>query len=103
MVFNRDGGYALEVNGGTDRLTGVPGVSLSASGLLVRVNTTGTPVTDNGLATGNPLTVPAGNQTITLDFRATGIAKVLDVEGKVSLTIGGFASLSGDFIFQKLG
>lgn len=89
--------YALVANGGTDTLNGVTGLSVSASGLTVKVNTTGLDLTTNSA-------VPASIQTpgglVDLDFTGLGSGDVIAVEGAISLNIAGFVSLQGDFAFQ---
>jgi hypothetical protein len=89
--------YALVANGGTDALTGVPGLSLSASGLLVRINNTGVdPSTRIGATS---ISTPDGS--VALDFTGLGTGNVKDIEGSITLTIANFVSLSGDFGFQQ--
>lgn len=89
--------YELVANGGTDSLNGVPGLSVSASGLSVKVNTTS--LTSSDIA-GLPqqLTTPDG--TLTLDYSGLSSGSSVAVEGSISLNIAGFVSLSGDFGFQ---
>ncbi len=103
LLINKGSGaatYALETNGGTDTLNGLGDLTLTGSGLAVKINNTGTAVTDNS---GNPLTAPAGpGQTVTLDFRATGTANVEDIDGSATLTVHSFATLSGNFSFSKV-
>jgi len=91
--------YALVAEGGTDSLTGVPGLTLTGTGLKVRVR--------NGL---DPSTVslPSGgvvtpDGTVNLDFSnlGSGTSNVTDVEGHVTLAIANFVSITGDFGFQK--
>ncbi len=89
--------YALVANGGVDSLNGVPGLTLTASGLTVKINTTGIdPTTLATLLT--PVTTPDGD--LTLDFTGLGAGNVTDIEGSVTLNIANFVSLSGDFGFQ---
>ena len=89
--------YALVANGGTDALTGVPGLSLSATGLSVRINNTGDDLTTRiGTTT---LTTPTGS--VSLDFTGLGTGTVKDIEGSITLTVANFVSLSGDFGFQQ--
>ena len=89
--------YALVANGGTDTLTGIPGLSLSASGLLVRINNTGDDLTTRIGSTS--ISTPGGS--VALDFSGLGTGIVKDIEGNISLTIANFVSLSGDFGFQQ--
>src|SRR5262249_16604316 len=60
--------YALVANGGTDNLTGIPGLSLSASGLLVRINNTGDDLTTRIGSTS--INTPGGS--VALDFSGLG-------------------------------
>ncbi|MGN6644168.1 MAG: beta strand repeat-containing protein, partial [Verrucomicrobiota bacterium] len=89
--------YALVANGGTDTLTGVPGLSLSAAGLSVKINNTGFDIEARVGSTS--LETPGGS--VDLDFSDLGSGAVMSVEGSISLNIAGFVSLSGDFGFQK--
>src|ERR1043166_8152519 len=90
--------YALVANGSAS-LVGVTGLTLSGDNLSVTVNRTGTNVTDTS---GNPRTLTAGNQTITLDFRTSGVADLTAFEGtNLTLGISGFVSLKGNFSFSK--
>jgi len=89
--------YALIANGGTNALNGVPGLSLSASGLKVKVNTTGLdPETLSGL----PQNVVTPDGELPIDFSELGSADVMRVEGSITLSIAGFLSLEGDFAFE---
>ena len=89
--------YAVVASGGSDTLNGVPGLSVSASGLTVKVNTTGIdPTTITGLPPS--LTTPDG--TLLLDFGGLGSGNIIAVEGSITLNIAGFISLKGDFGFQ---
>ena len=89
--------YALVANGGTDVLNGVPGVSLSASGLSVKVNTTGL---DPEALASLPVSLPTPDGSVAFDFTGLGSGDVIAVEGSISLNIAGFISLQGDFGFQ---
>ncbi|HLP78333.1 MAG TPA: hypothetical protein VK327_15615, partial [Candidatus Paceibacterota bacterium] len=89
--------YALVANGGTDSLTGIPGLSLSASGLSVRINTTGLDIAAHVGSTS--IQTPGGS--VSMDFSDLGSGSVMDVEGHITLDILGFVSLTGDFGFQK--
>src|SRR5581483_233262 len=89
--------YALVANGGVDSLNGVPGLSLNASGLTVKVNTTGIdPATLASIIPG----VQTPDGTLPFDFSGLGSGNVTDIEGTVTLNIANFVSLSGDFGFQ---
>ena len=90
--------YALVASGGTNQLVGVPGLTLGSNGLLVKVNKTGTDVTD-GMGMPRVISTPGGN--VTLDFTATGSQNVTSVEGHITLIITGFVSLEGDFSFTR--
>ena len=87
--------YALITQGGTDTLNGVPGLTLSATGLQVRVR--------NGLdpaAITGSVATPGGN--VSLDFSGlAGTGNVTDVQGNVTLVVDNFVSLTGSFGFQK--
>lgn len=90
--------YALVANGGTDTLNGVPGLSVSASGLSVKINTTGIdPTTLASLP--NTAHTPDGN--VNMDFTGLGSGIVKDIEGSITLTIANFVTLQGDFGFQS--
>ena len=98
-------GTVLSANGGTDTLTGVPGLSLTASGMQVLANDTGVdPTTLPGATTG--IATPDGS--LTLGFTGFGSGGLLqEVEGTVALTIGTTAvpnliSVSGSFLFQDI-
>ena len=97
MVPGTTTNYALVVTGGTDALTGVPGLTLSATGLSVYVNTGITPSTYLGSA--SAIVTSAGS--VPLVFTGLGTGPVTDVEGTITLTISNFVSLSGDFWFQE--
>lgn len=90
--------YALVASGGTNAIVGVPGLTLGSNGLLVKVNQTGTDVTDD-LGMPRVINTPGGN--VTLDFTETGTANVLSVEGHITLVIADFVSLEGDFAFTR--
>ena len=90
-------GYALVANGGTDTLNGVPGLSLSASGLAVKINSG----ISAGLLTGAAQGVHTSGGNITLDFSGLGTGNVTDVEGTITLNVAGFVSLTGSFVFTK--
>ncbi len=77
----RSGGYAVVASGGTDSIVGIPGLTVSATGLTVRVNTLGAIAADPVVGTFT------GNET--------------DVTGTVTWAVSGFASLTGSFSFQK--
>ena len=89
--------YALVANGGDDSLVGIPGLSLSASGLSVRINTTGLDIEEHVGST--TISTPGGD--VEMDFSDLGSGAVMSVEGHITLNIAGFVSLSGDFGFQK--
>lgn len=91
------GSYALVANGGTDSLTGVPGLTLSASGLSVKINNTGVDLTTRIGAT----TIKTPEGSVSLDFSGLGTGNVKDIEGSITLSILNFVSLSGDFGFQQ--
>src|SRR6185437_7144666 len=91
------GTYALVANGGDDQLNGVPGLSLSAFGLMVKVNNG----VDSQLLADGAQVVHTSGGDVTLDFSALGAGNVIDVEGSVSLNIAGFVSLGGNFVFTK--
>ncbi len=80
----RSGGYAVVVNGGTDTLQGIPGLSLSASNLSIRVNTAGV-ITGQSVG-GVPIEFPNGNVT--------------DIEGSATVSIAGFVDIGGSFAFR---
>ncbi|MGN6641734.1 MAG: beta strand repeat-containing protein, partial [Verrucomicrobiota bacterium] len=89
--------YVLIVNGGTNTLNGVPGLELSASGLKVRVNTTGVDPTTLGI----PATLSTPGGSVDLDFSDLGSGLVKDIQGALTLTVAGFVTLHGDFGFQS--
>src|SRR5262249_31089049 len=92
--------YALTASG-TGSLVGVNNLSLSGD-VSVRINTTGTPVTDDGSETGNPLVVSAGGQDVALDFRSTGNDNVQEFAAdNVVLTVTGVVDVHGNFSFTK--
>ncbi len=90
--------YALVANGGTDSLTGVTGLTLSGTGLTVRVRQALDPST---------LTLPTGvvtpDGTVNFDFSnlGSGTGNVTDVEGTATLAVTNFVSISGSFGFQQ--
>ena len=81
-------------------LENVPGLTLLVGNLVVKVNTTGTNVTD-GAVQPQPLTVTVAGQNLPLDFRATGTANVTDIEGNLTLAISNIASVTGNFTFAQ--
>ncbi len=94
--------YALSASGGA-ALVGVPGITLSGT-VQVQVNSasTGTAVDFTQLAAGK-LSIPtaAGTSAPTVDLAFTG--GLLQVSGSLTLSIDGFASISGSFAFQQGG
>ena len=90
--------YALVANGGIDSLAGVTGLTLSGTGLTVRVR--------HGLDP-STLTLPSGvitpDGTVSLDFTnlGTGTGNVTDVEGTATLAVANFVSITGSFGFQQ--
>ena len=88
--------YALKVTNGSVALVGVPGVTISATGLEVDVNGSDTA----GVAldfSGNPLSVPtggSGSTPVSLDFAGS----LLQAKGTVTLGIAG-ASLTAFMTF----
>src|SRR5262249_21941085 len=89
--------YALIAGGGTDALTGIPALSVSASGLTVMVNNTGIdPTTLAGLP--GSITTADGSQAVS--FSGLGSDDVISVEGTIDFNIAGFLSIHGDFSFQ---
>ncbi len=81
----RSGGYAVVVNGGNDSIQGVPGLTVTANSLTVKVDTL-------GIITGQTI------GGVLLDFPN---GNVTDVEGSVMLSVANFANLQGSFVFQK--
>lgn len=90
--------YALVAGGGTNELVGVTGLELATDGLMVRVNKTGTDVTDEF---GQPRVISTPGGDVTLDFTSTGTVNVLSVEGHITLNVVGFVSLEGYFTFER--
>ena len=95
--------YALVVDGGTDSLTGVPGLTLTSSGLIVRERNGTFPstlMTDVG-----NITPPVLSTGITTDLTSllsdTTPGNITDVEGTAILAIANFVSMTGNFGFQK--
>ena len=93
-------GYALVANGGTDSLTGVPGLTLTGTGLAVRVRSG---LDASTLSSALPSGVITPDGTVSLDFSnlGTGTGDVSDIEGTVTLAIANFVSVSGSFGFQE--
>ncbi|MDI1314237.1 hypothetical protein, partial [Prosthecobacter sp.] len=91
--------YALIAQGGLASLNGVPGLTLSASGLQVRVRRG----LNTSTAAGIPLSVRTPGGDVTLDFSdlGAGSADITDIQGHATLAIDGFVSVTGDFGFQK--
>ncbi len=94
LLVNSDKTYALVVNGGTDSVQGIPGLQLSASGLLVKVSTV--PNTVN-----QTITIP-GAGSVTLSFGKGEIGPFYEVEGHITLQIANLGPVSGDFGLQKV-
>ena len=94
--------YAVSASGGA-ALVGVPGITLNGT-VQVQVNSasTGTAVDLTQLAAGK-LSIPtaAGTSAPTVDLAFTG--QLLQVSGSLTLSIDGFASISGSFAFQQGG
>ncbi len=92
--------YALVANGETDSLTGVPGLTLTGTGLAVRVRNGLDPST---LSSDLPSGVITPDGTVSLDFSGlgSGTSDVTDVEGTVTLAIANFVSISGSFGFEQ--
>ena len=92
----------LSASGGA-ALVGVPGITLSGT-VQVQVNSasTGTAVDFTQLTAGK-LSIPtaAGTSAPTVDLAFTGA--LLQVSGSLTLSIDGFASISGSFAFQQGG
>ena len=82
--------YALDA-AGSAALVGVPGLQLVGT-LAARVNTTG-----GGLS--ETVSTPAGNVIVAF----ADDASAQQFEGTVSLNASGFATLSGAFVFEKVG
>ncbi len=91
-------GYALVANGGTDTLNGVPGLSISSTGLSVRVRSGLDPST----LTGAPTSVQtAGGGSVPLDFSNLGSSNVTEVAGSISINVANLVSLIGKFSFTE--
>ena len=102
LLIIPDMGYALLANGGTDTLNGVPGVTLSAQDLTVKVISAGLPAGALTAANAEALTVPTPDGGVLLDFAGlTAGAALTDIEGQITLGIANFVSLSGSFAFEE--
>ena len=95
------GSVALLASGGTDTLTGVPGLTLTANGMKVLYNNTGADPTTLPGAT-EVITTPDGN--LTLNFSGLGASNIAAVLGSATMELGTAAvpnmiALNGDFQF----
>ena len=87
--------YALKASVGTVGLLGVPGVTISATGVTFEIN--GSDQTGVALDfTGHTLSIPTGGDPVTIDF--TGA--LLEASGTVTLGIAG-ASVTAFMTFQE--
>ena len=87
--------YALKASVGTVGLVGVPGVTVSASGVTFAIN--GSDQTGVALDfTGHNLSIPTGGTPVTIDFTGS----LLQASGTITLGIAG-ASLTAFMTFQE--
>ncbi|MEW6306779.1 MAG: hypothetical protein AB1705_25215, partial [Verrucomicrobiota bacterium] len=86
-------GAAGSVTVQTVVLSGVPGVSLSATGLTVQVNTTGADV--------GPVVVAAPGGDVTIQYTGTNNHNFVRVAGTVNMAVDGFMEFSGSFSFER--
>ncbi|HVP75835.1 MAG TPA: hypothetical protein VMS63_07420, partial [Gaiellaceae bacterium] len=87
--------YALKANVGSVGLVGVPGVTVSASGVTFAINGSD----QAGVAldfTGHTLSIPTGGTPVTIDFTGS----LLQASGTITLGIAG-ASLTAFMTFQE--
>ncbi len=91
VLYPQAGTYALTMSG-TATLLGISGVTLNGT-VSARANTTGLVV--------NELITTALGSNVVVAFADTTIIKRL--EGTVALDIGGFATLTGAYSFEKSG
>ena len=92
--------YALVANGGTDSLSGVPGLTLTGTGLAVRVRSGLDPSTLSSELTSGVIT-PDGTVSLAFSTLGTGTSYLTDVEGTVTLAVANFVSISGSFGFDQ--
>ncbi len=99
LLVKPDVGYALVAASATCALNGVSGLSISTTGLDVRVRSGLDPST----ITEAPTFVQTPSGPVTLDFSklASVTSNVTDIEGHLTLSVDGFGSLEGDFGFQS--
>jgi hypothetical protein len=93
MVVYGDG-YALMINGGSDALLGVPDLTLTASGLVVRAITTSHAVQNYAI------TIPGSSAPIVLNF--TESPGFFEAEGYITLGVANLGTVSGDFGLQRM-
>ena len=94
------GTYALVANGGNDSLTGIPGLSFTASGLAVLVNDTGAVPGD--LPGGSQsIETPDGSLSLGFGVFGTSAATITELSGTISLNIANLVALSGNFFFEE--
>ena len=86
-------GVAGRVEVATVVLSGVPGVSLSASALAIEVNSTGADVA--------PVTVETSTGTVTIQYAGVSNRSFLRVRGTAGIDMDGFMKLAGSFAFER--
>lgn len=96
----KSGGVAGAVHVGSVTLAGVPGVSVSAVDVEVRINNTNMDI-DDGAARPGPVQIDVNGVTTSFQYTGAYFRNYLSISGAADIDLAGFVTLGGRFSFER--